>query len=613
MAAAPRCGGKPATIVRGDGGVTVGGTARADVIVTGSGNDTISGGGAGDRICSGGGRDRIDGGKGNDKVVTGGGADTVDLALGRDRVELGTGADSSIGDRGDDWMEGGPGADSLTGELDDDRLIGGPGKDVLLGGLGFDHLFGAGGDDLLRGDRGGDNLQGGPGPHDLASYSSASAGPGRGVLIILDNGRSSDHYQAPEGERPGVSVDLDRGIARADGFGRADRLEGIEDVLGSAFADALVGGDGPNVLDGGPSGDLLAGQGLPRWGSDWSIPPGPIDPGDVALGGAGSDFCHWFTTVESCNEDGTPEPPFAPGAALAAVNDSVDGASLVVSAGPAINDISIAAESPRVMIVRDVRGVTLGEGCVRLGTSAARCVARSAITHIGVTAGANDDRVRIDKSVSANVTSRLLGELGDDDIVGGRGDDIVEGGPGWGYDALSGGAGNDAINAAFGADSLSGGPGNDLMIDENVCFGHTFAGGAGIDSVSFARSREKIVARLGGTVTSERLSPQTGFRCEVPDRISDDVEAFEGSPQDDVLYGNGQDNRIQGRKGNDKLFGLGGSDRLVGNEGEDALLGGTGLDRFLARDGNPDEVTCGAPGNDRVIRDAGDRLAGDCQ
>jgi hypothetical protein len=121
----------------------------------------------------------------------------------------------------------------------------------------------------------------------------------------MDHGHSCCYYhEVPDGERPGVSVNLDLGRALADG-GDTDKLEGIEDVLGSAFTDALVGDRGPNVLDGGASDDLLAGQGLPIWRFDWPGPEFPIDPGDVALGGIGTDACHWFTTVESCNEDGT--------------------------------------------------------------------------------------------------------------------------------------------------------------------------------------------------------------------------------------------------------------------------------------------------------------------
>ena len=620
-AAAPRCDGKRATIVRGDGGVTVKGTPRADVIVTGSGDDTVSGLGAGDRICTGPGQDVIDGGKGSDRVFSGGGSDTVDLALGRDSAVLGGGPDNAIGDRGNDRIEGGPGIDVLSGELDDDTLLGGAGADTLIGGLGRDGLIGAGASDLLRGDRGGDLLRGGPGAHDVTSYSTASAKPGVTVKVLFDQGNwhSSFYYEVPDGDRPGVYVDLDRGTAVADG-GFPDEIEGVEDVVGSAFADALIGGEGPNILDGSSGGDLLTGQQIRSREFESEPAPGPVDPGDIALGGLGSDSCHWFAETESCGEEAEPGPD-APGDTVAGLNDSIEGASLIVSSGAEANHVTVLATGARTFLVRDNRGVSTGEGCTLTPDGAALCTARSAIGQIVVSVGDGDDQVRIDNSVPPSTSARILGEDGDDRLTGGRGDDIIEGGRNWGadegdFDVLEGGGGNDALSATRGADNLRGGPGNDLMIDDEVCWGHTFSGGPGIDSVSFARTYKEITARLGGKVLAE--SPYPGsparFDCPIPDHIGMDVEAFEGSRNDDVLYGNGRANRMQGRKGDDKLYGLGGADRLVGNEGSDWFSGGAGWDQILAADGTPDHlIRCGFPRGASVRRDANDRLGRDCQ
>ena len=613
--AAPRCAGKPATIVRGDGGVTVRGTPRPDVIVTGSGPDTINGSGAGDRICSGGGKDAVHGGKGNDKVSTGSGADTVRLGLGRDSGALGPGADEAHGDRGNDTVNGGPGDDRISGELDDDKLAGGGGDDSLIGGLGADSLLGGKGRaDLLRGDRGADVLSGGPGPHDLASYTSASGRQGS-VRLFVEFGESIMYVSFGDRTRAGVSVNLELGIAAADGGGR-DSLDGIEDLLGSPFADGLIGEGGSNVIDGGAGDDAMFGQNPPP---PFGFPgPDPLKPdrGDIAIGGPGSDHCAYFHVKRSCG-DSVPNEPSPSAGTQVYVDDTMEGASLVVTGGKPANDIRVSGTGSGSLLVLDTRGVTVGEGCRRRSQTTARCAGSSGITHIGVSAGFNDDRVEIDPSVPPSVSTRIRGELGNDTLLGGRGGDIIEGGPGFGFDVLRGRGGNDALAATTGADRLTGGRGADLLIDDDVCHGHRFSGGPGIDSVSFARARENVTARIGGTVTAITVLswvPEPIDSCVIPDRVSLDVEAFEGSPQDDVLYGNGADNRIQGRRGDDRIFGMAGADRLVGGGGTDLMDGGRGLDQFLARDGAADHrIRCGGPGEERLVRDPADRLGRDCR
>ena len=613
-AATPRCDGKRATIVRGDGGVTVTGTKGTDVIVTGAGDDVVRGAGARDRICSGRGDDQVSGGKGNDSIFAGPGDDDVDADLGRDTAQLGPGTDHAQGDRGNDTFNGGPGRDRLLGDLDDDKLVGGSGDDTIIGGLGADILSGGKGKaDLLRGDRGVDTLNGGPGARDVASYSSASGRQGAGRLILEFMGNVG-WFSFGNSGRAGVSVNLRLGIAAADGGGR-DTLDDIEDLIGSPHADGLIGDNGANIIDGGAGDDAIYGQeppppfGIPE-------PPRKPNPGDVAYGGAGTDYCGYFRKTSSCGEPPVYNPS-TPRQTVVYVDESIDGASLVVSAGPMANDIKVSRSSRGALLVRDVRGLIIGEGCKRTSGVAARCSARSRITHVGVSAGYNDDRVEIDESVPTYVSARLLGELGNDTLLGGRGGDIIEGGPRFGYDLLFGRGGNDALAATTGADRLNGGRGADLLIDDDLCYGHRFSGGPGVDSVSFARVKEDVTARIGGAVTGViTLSwlPEPFDSCYIPDHVGVDVEAFEGSPSDDVLYGNGDDNRIQGRRGDDRIYGMAGDDRLVGGGGVDLMDGGSGLDQFLAMDGKVDHpIRCGGTGRERLVVDPDDRIGRDCR
>jgi Ca2+-binding RTX toxin-like protein len=60
-----------------------------------------------------------------------------------------------------------------------------------------------------------------------------------------------------------------------------------------------------------------------------------------------------------------------------------------------------------------------------------------------------------------------------------------------------------------------------------------------------------------------------------------------GTPFNDILYGDANDNRIVGGRGNDVLNGFGGNDHLIGKTGADALLGR-----------GEDDVLLGGPGAD---------------
>jgi len=119
---------------------------------------------------------------------------------------------------------GGSGADRLIGNAQGNSLNGGQGNDTLSGG---------GGDDTLLGGAGNDSLAGGDGV-DSASYANALAA---------------------------VAANLGVGVRQATGGGGSDVLNGIENLLGSNYADRLTGNAGANSLNGGSGADTLVGGG----------------------------------------------------------------------------------------------------------------------------------------------------------------------------------------------------------------------------------------------------------------------------------------------------------------------------------------------------------------
>jgi len=124
-----------------------------------------------------------------------------------------------VGTAGADSWLGGNLADDIRGDAGDDNLRGGGGGDEIYGGTGNDVLEGGAGGDKLVGDAG----------IDTASYAYSGAG---------------------------VTVNLASGTGTA-GDAEQDKIFEIENVLGSDFADTLVGDVGNNVLDGGAGDDTV--------------------------------------------------------------------------------------------------------------------------------------------------------------------------------------------------------------------------------------------------------------------------------------------------------------------------------------------------------------------
>jgi Ca2+-binding RTX toxin-like protein len=574
-AAAPTCLGRPATIA---GHGVLHGTGHADVIVGSQGADTIIGGGGNDRICAAGGGDTIEGGEGSDRIDAGSGDDEVIGGNGSDFVLAGPGADTVFGRRGNDRLYGGPATDYLGSGLGDDTLDGGPGgDDQVIGGVGNDHLSGGPGDgDVLEGDYGTDSIDGGPGVEDTASFAMAGTG-----------GTAS-------GTSNGVDVDLATGTADGDG---SDTVSGIEDVVGSPFADTLVGDAGPNRLFGGGGIDELLGGG----------------GGDQAFGGSGLDRCLEAAVAESCEMSGgrahdalgeaillelVQPQPFHPtlevdlAGRLGVLTAVVEwGIHLENQAGIQMH-VSFAEGA---WIVEE-HGVPIaaGEGCALAGPQAARCPIATVPTGLFLNGSGGADTIVVEPSVPVTASATIIGGLGIDELVGGAGDDSLDANAGGvAGDVVRGGPGDDALT---GATVVEGAGGSDLLIAAPC--EETIDGGPGIDSVSFARMKQGVEATLGGTAgfaPGPGLIGGCGFGGPPSTQISSSVESIEGSAFGDLLDGDSGPNIILGRGGDDTIHGAAGADFLVGGLGIDSIHGDGGADRLYARDNGPDRaIDCGS-------------------
>jgi Ca2+-binding RTX toxin-like protein len=179
------------------------------------------------------------GGDGNDVLRGNAGADTLDGGAGVDQasysaasakvtVNLETGATSGTDAAGDIFI----GIENLFGSAFNDSLTGDAEANVLIGADGDDTLHGGVGSDTLTGREGADVIDGGDG-RDCVSYMVSDA---RVVVNLLTGSVSG-------------------------GDAAGDVLIAIENVIGSAFADALTGDDLANRLLGGDGNDSLRGNG----------------------------------------------------------------------------------------------------------------------------------------------------------------------------------------------------------------------------------------------------------------------------------------------------------------------------------------------------------------
>jgi Ca2+-binding RTX toxin-like protein len=324
-------GGGLLVVDGGDGADVLYGSAVRDRLLGDAGNDILYGGGADDTLIGGDGDDVLRGGADDDRMVAGaavdgadrfhggGGHDTVDysartspvsvtpsssdaddgqpgvefdrVALDVEEIEGGVGDDDLTYDdaTGPVVLRGNRGSDVIRGGPFGDALYGGPGADALLGGLGDDLIYGEGGQDWLYheftsvGFDGNDLMSGGSGI-DTVSYYRRSVG----VTLTLGNDLADDGTPGVEFDTVGSDVENAIGSAADDVLVGSEApneligLNGNDEIYGSGGDDRLLGSFGNDLLVGDAGDDLLKGEN----GQD-TLDGGDGD--DVLRGGPSSD------------------------------------------------------------------------------------------------------------------------------------------------------------------------------------------------------------------------------------------------------------------------------------------------------------------------------------
>ena len=447
---------------------------------------------------------------------------------------------------------------------------------------------------------------------------------GNSAVNTLDGGAGADYLDGGAGEDwvsyarsdVGVTVNLGEG-AVTGGHAEGDVLVNIEHVIGSAYADVLTGNDGANRLEGGAGADRLDGGAGTDWVSYRLSDAGvTVDllAGTVSGGHAGGDVIAGFEHVT--------------GSAYADVLTGDDGANSLEGGAGADTLVGGAGEDT-ASYTQSAAGVVirLHSGVIRGGDAEGDTFA--AMVTVEYTGSDGETRQETvpdiehllgsayaDTLAGDSRPNRLEGGPGDDRLFGGPGggDDVLVGGPG--ADALFGGIGDDVLEGGPDADRLNGGPGADTASYEQSATGveirlhsglaqggdaagdvldsiehligsayadslagdadaNRLDGGGGVDWLSYADSDARVDVRLRDGI---------GAGGHAEGDVFAGFENVEGSPYNDVLGGDSNDNHLAGGDGNDGLWGSSGDDMLAGGAGADRMFGGSGEDWVIYED-----------------------------
>lgn len=549
-------------------------------------------------------------------------SDLYDMLGGNDVVRAGGGNDTIFGGTGNDNLRGDAGNDVVYGDDGNDTVRGDAGNDILFGGAGNDLVQGGTGDDFLHGGAGADNIQGEAG-NDTVSY---------------------------EGSSGGVAVTIN-GSANTGGDAAGDTLSGIENLIGSSFADTLTGDALANLIDGGDGADVIsAGDGndtvIGGLGNDSidggtgadSITAG--DGNDTVTGGLGNDTIFGGAgddqitagpdTATPVNLDfnwtliGADETNLAGG-----VTQNTGGINVSTTYTQGFGGSTFSVESSNNPTGNDFdRPIYVAPGETFNPASSAELyrpggqnasspdtvlrVDFSAVTDSGFANTVENVRFRIsdidDGSFRDRVTVRAFDANGNEIPV-----NFTE-------NSASLTVNGNTIEAADGTALLPDAPGGSVLIDipgPVAYFTITYdnletaqqairlsdiqfqAIPADNDFVAGGDGNDNIIGGIGNDTLDGGADSDT-----IHGGLGDD--SLIGGSGDDQLFGDGGNDTIQGDTGNDRIEGGAGNDNLDGGAGDDTVLGDAGADVIDGKAGN-DRLEGGAD-NDTLRGDVGNDL-----
>ncbi|HEY5723230.1 MAG TPA: type I secretion C-terminal target domain-containing protein [Allosphingosinicella sp.] len=487
--------------------------------------------------------------------------------------------DTLLGGGGGDTLRGFAGADRIYGGRGDDRIEGGEGNDEIWSGWGDDVVLGEGGDDTIRDWNGGnDEFYGGDG-HDLLDIGRGALEPA--FTVLLDGGAGNDElrYWATASGRGRIDTVTFIGGAGNDyistggtAVATIDAGEGNDSLYlygaGTAYTITLGAGADRLSLDSGrsPQGQIIVSdfqtgdsgdsidvdQYLGQALTGWVPQSNPYEEGFLQLIQRGAD------AVLQMDRDGA--------GTASAFADLIVFQNTTASTFTSHNlggfSTVHGTEGDDTLTGDDGRNSLYGHGGddTLIGNYNADGL-HGGEGEDSLDGGQGDDK--LDGGAGADV---MAGGMGDDIyIVDDAGDAIVEGPESW--------DGRDEVWTGLAVYTL---PVNIEQLRGTSSSGQELIATGGFQAIS-GGSGDDLVRTLGGSFY--------GHGGEGEDEI-------QGGAGKDGLNGGRGDDHVYGHGGNDDLYGEGfselggGNDWLDGGEGNDSLTSGDGNDMLLGGAGN---------------------------
>jgi Ca2+-binding RTX toxin-like protein len=586
-----------------------------------AGNDTLNGMGGNDTLIGGSGADALNGGTGTDTASYISSNSSVIASLADPSINTGDAA-------GDTYSS----VENLTGSAaGGDELYGNAANNVITGRNSI--LDGGGGDDTLIAtsttlDAYDSNMWGGAG-NDLliASVGIGEYEGGDGVDTIDLSVRTS-----------GQIVNLQTScINTCSGF-RDELIYGVENVIGTTYADTLTAAATGSTLHGGGGNDILvsgAGADVLDGGASTGL------FGDVAsYGGAASgvviDLANLGNNTGEAAGDtyisierwwGSAYGDTFTGDASRNVFQGMGGVDTIIHSGG--NDVYSSLDPGSTIDYSATSGVNFYNsgsnyrGAVSDGTDLITFPSSGTYNLIGssyadtintycgcsaafiINAGAGDDQITVGSD------STVIGGAGADNMNSDFGSNNtlsystsaagvsidLSAGTASGGDAegdtynsnafpnVIGSAYNDTLTGDANTNTLNGGDGNDILAGGGGA--DYLDGGAGIDTADYSASPAGVTVTLPYFLGRGGNIPGSGLGGDAEGDVLVGIENATGSAYNDTLIANLGDQTLNGGGGNDILIGGAGADTLIGGAGNDTASYSTASGGLIASLADP--------------------------